>query len=238
MLAILAGLQKEQNVDLRVYPAMHCVATVLLIGSLAAAAQRGVDFSGTWDLESAPTEPDTPRIIIVDQPITRTNVRGEPIPPAFVRITIRRITAGSATTESRHIGVVGGSVGASVGPNRRTHNETLWDENSLVFSDGSYTGDSLRTGEWIERREVWSLSEDRSQLTVEIAIESSGSGSRTEKRVYRRRQPDRRELLRSLHGSLESIALPLPALYSSALYFVTRVEGGRDGQRSMIRLDP
>jgi hypothetical protein len=171
---------------------MQFIAVSTLIVLFAASTQIGVDFSGTWVLESATSQPDTPQLLVVDQPLRSTNVRGEPIPPAFFKMTIRRVTAGGATTiESRFIGVVGGSVEGSVQPSRSTrrgHNETMWDGDSLVFSDGSYSGDSPRTGEWVERREAWSLSGNGSLLVVEISIESSDSPSHTEKRLYRRRQ--------------------------------------------------
>jgi len=174
---------------------MPFIGACTLIGLFAWGTQIGVDFTGTWVLESATSQPDTPQLVVVDQPIRSTNVRGEPIPPAYFRITIRRVTAGVATTiESRFIGVVGGSVEGSVDParrNRRGHNETVWDGSSLVFSDGSYSGDSPRTGEWTERREVWSLSGDGSVLVVEISMQSSDSPPHTEKRLYRRRQQGR-----------------------------------------------
>lgn len=49
------------------------------------------DFSGQWLLDAPmPANPDTTRRLVVLQPITRTNVFGEPVTPAFLRITIRR----------------------------------------------------------------------------------------------------------------------------------------------------
>jgi len=169
---------------------MQSIAMVTLIALLTPGAQIGVDFSGTWILESASSQPDAPQRLVVDQPITTTNVRGEPMPPAFVRISIRRLTKdGASTSETRHINVVGGSIEGGVGPGtwtRRTHIETLWEGNRLVFDDGSYTGDSPRTGEWSERREVWSLTADGATLVVEVSTESSASPPLTETRTYKR----------------------------------------------------
>ena len=92
---------------------MLIVALIVLAGSAQPTPDRP-DFSGRWVLEIPPrTSEDVTHRLVVDQPITRTSVRGEAMKPAFLRISIRReMNAGSAE-ETRLIGVIGGTVGIS-----------------------------------------------------------------------------------------------------------------------------
>jgi hypothetical protein len=169
-----------------------CLFVAVLTPLLASSAVQGVDFSSRWVLQSPAAEPDAPRALVIEQPVTRLNVRGEPIPPAFLRITIRRERLAGVSSETRLIGVSGGIVGGIVRDSvartagersTSTHQETRWDRERLVFTDGSYTGDSPRTGDWTERREVWSLTANGT-LVIEISSEGSAEPQRTETLVY------------------------------------------------------
>ena len=62
---------------------MNLVLALLI--TVAGAAQTQPDFSGRWVLVwSDPASVDAPRVLVVEQPITRTNVRGEPVGPAYI----------------------------------------------------------------------------------------------------------------------------------------------------------
>ncbi|HET7694705.1 MAG TPA: hypothetical protein VFK57_03290 [Vicinamibacterales bacterium] len=163
---------------------MRRLACVLL--SVNAVAQEGTNFAGRWILQS-PAAPNTPRVLVVEQPVAATNVRGEPMRPAYLEITIRREGPSGAITETRRIGVIGGTVGGVRGGEQvpRTHDASRWEEGTLVFIQGSYTGGAPRTGAWTERREAWSLAPDGT-LSIEITTAASSAPRQTTRAIYRR----------------------------------------------------
>jgi hypothetical protein len=168
---------------------MLLIVALSLLAATAQATPEQPDFSGRWVLDSAAaSSPDIVRRLVVRQPITRTNVFGEPMKPAFLRISIRREGDSGNSEETRDIGVVGGRVsgtkdGLRVGDS--TYEETVWQRDSLVFATHTYGPDGPRTGEWSECREAWSLERD-GRLRVEMSVESWKSPRRVDVYVYRR----------------------------------------------------
>jgi hypothetical protein len=77
----------------------------------AVSAQSKPDFSGTWILESSPSGPEIPRTLTVSHTLATTNVRGEPIRPAFNTVRITRTIANDTLSETHQIGVEGGIIG-------------------------------------------------------------------------------------------------------------------------------
>jgi hypothetical protein len=129
---------------------------------------------------------------VVEQPVTRTNVRGEPIRPAYLRITIRRERASRVTTDTRQIGIVGGIVGGVVGragqpagPSPDSRVETVWRGETLMFLDSRHGPDGPRSADWFERRESWSLEPD-GRLRIEIVSETQIQPEQTVVFLYRR----------------------------------------------------
>ena len=168
---------------------MLFVALILFTATTQARPEQP-DFSGRWLLDaSISSNPDTARRLVVFQPITRTNVFGEPMKPAFFRITIHRESDSGNSQETRLISVVGGTMpglsteGLPVGNSTRF--ETVWQQESLVFTDQSYGPDGPRTGEWTERREEWSLGRD-GKLRVKVTTEGWKSTRRVVVYCYRR----------------------------------------------------
>jgi hypothetical protein len=167
------------------------VALALVAASVQATPEQP-DFSGRWVLStSAAANPDTPRRLIVVQPIVRTNVFGAPIKPAFLSVSVRREGVSANSDETRVIGAMGGAVpglseGIPVGNVTRV--ETVWRGHSLVFVNMSYGPDGPRTGDWTERREVWSLQRD-GRLRVELSVEHWNSARRVD--VYYSRRESR-----------------------------------------------
>ena len=53
-------------------------------------AQRGTDFSGSWALDETQVRPapDIPQRLVVRQPVTTTNARGAPMPPAYLTLNV------------------------------------------------------------------------------------------------------------------------------------------------------
>jgi hypothetical protein len=166
------------------------LALAALLGQLPAEP----DFSGRWVLDSlAPAPPDAPLTIIVEQPVVRANVRGEPITPSYLRVSIRRERASGATDETRWIGTIGGRIGGTAGPRGQPASrspeqrlETTWRDHTLVFLDSQFGPDGRHTGNWSERRESWSLEPD-GRLRVEIVMETRDQPQQTPVSLYKRR---------------------------------------------------
>lgn len=153
------------------------------------ATQDKPDFSGSWVLESrAPASADIPESMSVSQTLVRTNVRGEPMQPFYKDIKVTRAFEGGARSETHPIGLVGGTVAglsAGIRTGTSTHFRVVWAEQALVIETGSYTGEKPESGEWSERREVWSLEPD-GRLRLAITTRSSVEASGTMILVYRR----------------------------------------------------
>ena len=167
------------------------IAVAFLSAPLVAhATQDQPDFSGSWVLQSgAQASADIPQSMSVSQTLVRTNVRGEPMDPFYRDIKVTRAFESGTRSERYPIGGMGGTVpGVSAGgilTGVRTHYRVAWAEHSLVIETGSYTGEKPESGEWSERREVWSLEPD-GRLRLAITTRSSVDDSRTMILVYRR----------------------------------------------------
>jgi hypothetical protein len=159
--------------------------TVFLPFAAQTAAQDKPDFTGSWVLESGSSGADIPQSLLVSQSVVQTNV------PFTSDIAITRVLATSTHSETYLIGVVGGTTAGTVRgfPDRangpQTHFAVRWDEQSLVIERGSYTGPSRETGDWSERREVWSL-DSSLRLHLSISTRSSVDAATTVTLIYRR----------------------------------------------------
>jgi hypothetical protein len=165
-----------------------CVVVVLASLGVGLIAQDKPDFSGVWMLESGSSGVDIPQTLSVSQSLVRTNVRGEPIPPFFKDITVRRSLPDGTHSETYQIGIVGGTVAGTADGNAgrpRTHHRVAWEEQALVIESGSYTGAVQESGDWTERREVWSL-DSNGRLHLAITTRSSVDASTTVMAMYRR----------------------------------------------------
>jgi hypothetical protein len=104
--------------------------------------------------------------------------------PFFKDITVTRVLATGTRSETYQIGGVGGSVSVGfIGP--RTHHRVAWEEQALVIESGSYTGLNPESGDWAERRQVWSL-DSRVRFRMAITVRSSVDAPKTVRLVYRR----------------------------------------------------
>ena len=157
----------------------------------ALSAQSEPDFSGTWILSSS-SGPEVPRTLIVSQTLATTNVRGEPIRPAFDTISITRTVANDPLSETHKIGVEGGIIGGiapgadgPIATSPSTRFRVVWDNRSLVFERRTYTGAAPDTGRWTSLREVWSFDPD-GRLRLEISTRDSADAPSTVSLVYSR----------------------------------------------------
>jgi len=188
MSAVIHGTVLNMGKNL-VAAALVELFVVALLVSDRVAAQDLPDFSGAWVLDSAaPPSGDISKTLVVRQSLTRTNVRGEPMKPFFKDITVTPALESGTSSQTYQIGVEGGTVAGranGTADSLRTHHRVQWQEQALVIESGSYTGPTPESGQWAERREVWSL-DSGGRLHVAITARSSVAASRTVMLVYRR----------------------------------------------------
>ena len=150
---------------------MRTFLWLLLLTSLmavAVAAQEKPDFSGTWVLQEPPQPgADIPRVLIIRQPLRRTTVQGEPMPPVFLDLTVERHFESEVRTDTYRIGTEGGTVEGLVGGSRSSSRLSVrWDGDRLRIETRSYpTSD---TNLYSEHDEVWWLDEQGSLLITVV----------------------------------------------------------------------
>jgi hypothetical protein len=174
---------------------MMLFVALALFAATAQSIPEHPDFSGRWVIDTpAVVDPDTPRQLVVVQPIIRRNVLGESMKPAFLRIAIHREGAFGHTDETRVMGAMGGTVPglskAGLAIDNSTRVETVWRRDSLVLANLSYGPGGPGSGDWTERREEWSLQRD-GRLRVERSVESWTTARRVDVSFYRRESSPR-----------------------------------------------
>ena len=139
------------------YVARVALASLLLFAFTAAlAAQAGTDFSGRWVLEGAAAggATEVPQRLVVHQPITTTSLRGAPIPPAYLYLTVERRFADRVQKDSYQVGVEGGIAGGVVRENTdRTETaysrwSVRWVGNILRLEWTTVAASGATTGAW------------------------------------------------------------------------------------------
>jgi len=161
-----------------------------LIASVCAvtvAAQRGTDFSGSWVLDETQVRPapDIPQRLVVEQPLTTTNLRGEPMPPAYLTLEVKRYLGDVVQHDLYRIGLIGGTTGGLVvglptGGGSRY--EVAWRFDFLWIYHESYgaSGANIR-----RRGETWRI-DDRGRLVISIETREKDEAATTQTLVYRR----------------------------------------------------
>ena len=158
------------------------------VSSIGLHGQQGTDFSGRWVLEDGTAPAETPASLTVQQPITTTTMRGDPMPPAYLTLTVTRHFANTAQEAAYRIGTLGGVVGGL--PDRGATSSgrasmsrewsVRWREDALWLEEWTLTA-GVVTG---ARTEVWRLDE-RGRLIVTLEIRE---GEKVDRRTlaYRR----------------------------------------------------
>ena len=162
------------------------LAIMVLFGAALPAAQEGTDFSGTWDLvRSAHEDAAAADVLAVEQPITRTNVFGASMPPAFLELIVERRAANQTRTDRYRLGVQGGTVASGL----EAKFSTRWTPDGLVIEQRNEFGGA--SGAYTEHTETWRLVADGT-LVVSVTDRASGAEPRSNIFVYRRRTGARR----------------------------------------------
>jgi hypothetical protein len=162
-------------------------------GAVRLPAQHKPDFSGTWVLQDA-RQPgvDIPRTLAIRQPLQQTTVLGEPMPPAFLELTVERHFESGMRAETYHIGTEGGTVSGIVGDgsdppvNRGWSRESVrWEGDRLRIDTGHYSGVTRGSGPYTEHTEVWWLN-DKGRLLITVVTRRSDSEVETRTLTYAR----------------------------------------------------
>jgi hypothetical protein len=152
------------------------------VSSIGLLGQQGTDFSGIWVLEGGTASADTPARLTVQQPITTTTRRGDPMPPAYLTLTVTRHFANTAQEATYMIGTGGGVVGGLAGRPVTTSSErsVRWRDNALWIEQWNLAAGVVTSA----RTEIWRLDE-RGRLIVTLEIRE---GEKVERgtRAYRR----------------------------------------------------
>ena len=162
------------------------LASCLTASVFAAAliAQRGIDFSGRWVLDETQVRPaaDIPQRLLVQQPVTTTNARGAPMPPAYLTLSVTRYLGDVVQQDEYRIGVIGGTVGGLPGPSGGSRYEVTWRGDSLWIYNESYgpSGANIR-----RRGEIWRIDE-RGRLLIEVETREKDEPVATRTLAYRR----------------------------------------------------
>jgi hypothetical protein len=172
---------------------LWCVLlTPLMVMGLA--AQDKPDFSGSWVLQDPPQAGvDTPRALAIRQPLRRTTALGEPMPPAFLDLSVERHFESEVPIETYHIGTEGGTIRGIVGDSRSAQDvnrpqsrvSVRWEGNQLQIETGRYSGPTRDAGPYAEHTEVWRVDE-QGRLAITVVDRRSDAEVATRTLTYRR----------------------------------------------------
>ena len=167
---------------------------VLLLGQ-AVAAQDKPDFSGNWILVSpSDSSSNAAQAMTVRESFKRESVRGTPIDPPLITLSVERRFNGAVHSEVHTIGTIGGIVGEVAGnagtgfggPSEQTRFSTTWDGDRLVI-EIRYSGRPVDAGAYSEHKEVWSL-DIQGALMLTVTDRALGTESTTTNLIYRRQR--------------------------------------------------
>ena len=109
----LPGQRRSLFIAAALIAATGCLVAPVSSRSSSQVAGRP-DFSGEWVLVTASgSNAKQASALTVRQTVTRTTVRGEPMTPWFSSITVVRRFKSGAVSETRDIGIIGGTVPGS-----------------------------------------------------------------------------------------------------------------------------
>ena len=175
-----------------------CVCALSVLLAAGGQTPEQPDFSGRWVLVAPDAAPsDLPRVLVVQQRLKRTDVRGNPMKPFWDLLTVEGDDLRNGVRSGVHYFGVSGSVGGGVvpggppGPRPRTEESVRWDEDKLVITSGSWLEREKGTRESLEQHtEVWSLNA-RGQLVISVSDRKGDGESTTRNVTFRKEQAGR-----------------------------------------------
>ena len=147
------------------------------------------DFSGRWRLDRTEGAEPAAAELVVEQSITRTNVRGEPMRPYYSSLRVERHFQDGVRTATYQVGILGGSVGGIVAgeptdaPETRTSFSVVWRDGTLVIRSESRVGREHVTQSSTSREEIWSM-DSAGRLVIVTVVSGSGAAAKQSTAVY------------------------------------------------------
>ena len=166
-------------------------SVLVLLVSAATQMPKEPDFSGHWALVQTSGAPqEAASVLTVQQTITRTTVRGEPMTPWFSAITVQRHFSTGIVSETYKIGIISGTVGgvppgASSPQGEWATISVKWEGETLIIRTGKYSGPPQQSVADTEHEERWSF-DPGGKLSIKITDRLSGSQVASAVLVYRR----------------------------------------------------
>ncbi len=121
--------------------------------------------------------PDIPQRLVVEQPLTTTNLHGEPMPPAYLTLEVKRYLGDVVQHDLYRIGLMGGRVGGLPGPSRY---EVTWRAGFLWIYQETFSASGAN-----RRGETWRI-HDLGRLVISIEKREKDEAATTQTLVYRR----------------------------------------------------
>ena len=114
-----------------------------------------------------------------------TNPRGEPMPPAYRTLYVKRYLGDVVQEGTYRIGLIGGVVGGLPGPGQPagggSRYEVTWRGDSLWI----YRETISASGAIMRRGETWRI-DDLGRLVISIETQEQGEAAKTQTLAYRR----------------------------------------------------
>jgi hypothetical protein len=165
-----------------------CICALALLLTAAGQAPAQPDLSGRWVLIAPDAVPrDVPTVLTVNQHLSRTDMRGNPMQLRWDRVTVEGDELRSGIRSGTYrIGGVEGTVSST---GTRTEHSVRWDGDTLVITNEKWIQRETGERESLEQhREVWALGE---QGQLVITVTDRHGESRTRTFTYRREVPVR-----------------------------------------------
>ena len=159
---------------------------LILLAAAATSAQDRPDFSGTWSLVSPnPAPSNAPQTLVVSATFTRQSVRGTPLNPPLVTLTVGPRSGNLVRPGTYIIGIGGGTTSGlpANGPRTESRHSTRWDGEKVAVDLAQYADGKLTS----EHGEVWSL-DRQGALSIVVTDRVVGDASTTTSLLYRRQQ--------------------------------------------------
>jgi hypothetical protein len=166
-------------------------AAGVLFGLALAASQLPAepDFSGRWRLVGAEGPEAAATELVVEQSITRTTVRGEPMRPYYSALRVERHFDDGVRTATHQIGLAGGSVGGVVAgeaadaPKTRSSFSVVWQNRTLLIRRESRVEREYVMQSYASHEEAWSM-DSAGRLVIVTVVSTSDAAAKQSTATY------------------------------------------------------
>ena len=175
------------------------ISLLSILLTVASQTPAQPDFSGRWVLiASDPTPADVPTLLVVQQHVQTTGIRGNPIGPGWDLLIVEGDDSKSGIRSGNYRFGIGGGVGGSpvtrdssgaLPPRPMTKESVTWEGGRLnIVSEEWMERQDGRRESYKQHREVWALT---GQGRLVITASDSNAESRTLTVTYQKEPPRR-----------------------------------------------